>query len=184
MQSAVSTPMSTKNIAINPTAELARQGVLDKPLSCHGQELVEVLSIFWSTSYENTRHNATRHNPTQHNTITTQRHHVTIQLRHNTIMTQHHHNKRTSPQHYAIFTKYNIKNFVSLFYSTISATPHGLGITTALLAAGGFNCLRKSRVFLFEIHPLCLIVRHNMLPTTSYPTPPLYPTPWTPSSLT
>ena len=88
-------------------------------------------------------HNKT---PSCHNAITTQCNHVTTPSYHNTITSQHHHNKRTSPRHYALFTKKQHEElcdttppqhnptttklnflrplfFCTLFYSTIYPTP-------------------------------------------------------------
>ena len=52
-------PNVNEEVAKYPDAELARRGVLGLPLSWHWDESVEVLPLFWSTSYEYTDITAT-----------------------------------------------------------------------------------------------------------------------------
>ena len=47
-------PNINKEVSKYPYAELARRGILGLPLSWHWDESVEVLPLFWSTSYEYT----------------------------------------------------------------------------------------------------------------------------------
>ena len=52
-------PNVNEEVAKYPNAKLARRGVLGLPLSWHWDEPVEVLHLFWSTSYEYTNIMAT-----------------------------------------------------------------------------------------------------------------------------